>query len=133
MITRRLTLVLAATLALTAPALAQQQGGGKKGAGNDPFAETPAAYDIAGNYYANGRYPDGSAYEGRVQIGQQGNKVSINWTIGGSDYSGQGVIDGRVVAVDWGDSTPIVYVVMANGALHGTWNDGLALEKLSPN
>ena len=42
------------------------------------------------------------------------------------------VRDGHLLIVDWGDETPIIYVVMADGELHGTWADGRALEKLVP-
>ncbi len=38
--------------------------------------------------------------------------------------------EGRVVTVDWGAETPVVYVVMPGGALHGTWDGGMALERL---
>ena len=48
------------------------------------------------------------------------------------EHRGVGVLDGRVVTVDWGDATPVIYVVMEDGELHGTWADGTALEKLTP-
>jgi len=130
MISRRL--ILAAAIGVSATAGLAQQQGGKKSVGNDPFA-APSAINIAGNYDAEGRYPNGSAYSGQVRISQQGTDVSINWQIGSDSYSGSGLIDGRVVAVDWGSQTPIVYVVMPDGELHGTWDDGRALERLTPN
>ncbi|KMW59575.1 hypothetical protein AIOL_004557 [Candidatus Rhodobacter oscarellae] len=43
-----------------------------------------------------------------------------------------GRVDGRVVTVNWGSATPVVYVWMPDGTLHGTWDGGLALEKLTP-
>ena len=55
------------------------------------------------------------------------------WRVGRETYTGEGRIDGRVLTVDWGAEDPIVYVLMPDGELHGTWADGRALEKLSPN
>ena len=93
-------------------------------------AQSSSIQNITGSYRSKGRNPDGSAYEGSAAIVQNGGKVTITWTLGGQTYSGQGVRDGLVVVVDWGTDHPIVYVVMPNGNLHGTWADGLALDKL---
>ena len=121
--TRRLFLSLI-SLAIAAPAAFAQS---KKSAdGNAPNLS------IAGRYRAEGRNPDGSAYSGTVTIEQQGQVVDFTWVIGDDTYRGTGMIENRVVAVDWGDATPVIYVVMQNGALHGTWSDGTALEKLLP-
>lgn len=89
------------------------------------------AEDLSGNWTAYGMNPDGSKYTGQVVI-QEGakGKVTFAWTVGKQNYTGQGVHDGRVVVVDWGDSTPVVYVEMPNGELHGTWSGGTALERL---
>lgn len=87
---------------------------------------------ISGTYRAAGMNPDGTKYSGRVQIAEQGSIVAINWQIASQSYSGRGIRDGRVVTVDWGADTPVVYVVMANGELHGTWDNGAALERLIP-
>ena len=37
----------------------------------------------------------------------------------------------QVLMINWGQSTPVVYVVMPGGELHGTWAGGTALEKLT--
>ncbi|MCR8726253.1 LIC10280 family protein [Frigidibacter sp. ROC022] len=87
---------------------------------------------VAGSYTAQGLYPDGTIYSGLVEIAQNGGRVAMTWNIEGETYQGTGLIDGRVMAVDWGDATPIVYIIMPDHELHGTWNDGLALEKLTP-
>lgn len=121
--TRRL--VLAALFAAVATAAPAQ---GKKGA-----SDLAPALNIAGSYHSFGRNPDGSSYEGVVQIAQDGSIVGFTWRIGNDSYSGEGLIDGRIVAVDWGAASPVVYVVMPDGELHGTWDDGLGLEKLTPN
>ena len=65
-------------------------------------------------------------------VGQQGSAVQINWTVGNQSYSGSGIRDGQVVVINWGQTDPVVYVVMTNGELHGTWNRGTALERLLP-
>lgn len=102
-----------ATATIAAPVIAQQS-------------------NISGIYRVEGRNPDGSTYDGRAVIGQQGSAVQINWTVGNTSYAGSGIIEGQVVVVNWGQPAPVVYVLMANGALHGTWNDGTALERLLP-
>ena len=118
MLTRRRTLAVltAATLTATTPAAWAQ--GGKTA-------------DVSGSYTAQGMNPDGSKYNGTVQITQQGTAVDMYWSIAGQTYGGTGQLDGRVLTVDWGDQTPVVYVLMGR-ELHGTWSDGTALEKLTP-
>ena len=91
------------------------------------------AQGLTGAYVAQGRNPDGSAYAGSVQITQSANVVSMAWRVGASSYIGTGVMDGRVLTVNWGADYPVVYVLMPDGSLHGTWDDGRALERLVPN
>ncbi|WP_422026288.1 hypothetical protein [Roseovarius sp.] len=87
--------------------------------------------DISGQYTAQGRYPDGRAYAGVAEILQQGSEVEIYWSIDGQSYQGRGNVQGRIVTVNWGAATPIIYVV--NGReLHGTWDNGTGLERLMP-
>ena len=47
-------------------------------------------------------------------------------------YSGNGKISGQVVSMDWKVEFPVFHIIMADGELHGTCNDGTAVEKLSP-
>lgn len=121
--TRRTVLASLATLAAV-PALAQ----GKKAGGSN---SAPDVLPISGSYDAYGRNPDGSEYNGTAQIVQQGEFVDVTWSISGDTNGGDGRIEGRIVTVDWGDDTPVVYVVMPDGSLHGTWADGTAFEKLT--
>ncbi|NKB26395.1 MAG: hypothetical protein GKR99_02065 [Rhodobacteraceae bacterium] len=110
--TRRIAFtLLSATLAL--PALAQDK-----------------VRSLTGNYIAEGRNPDGSAYSGTVRIEETDGAVAFAWNVGGQTYAGTGVREGRVVTVDWGAETPVVYVVMPGRELHGTWGGGTALERL---
>lgn len=96
------------------------------------LAAPPAFADVSGSYSAEGRNPDGSAYSGRADLVEADGVVSVRWQVGSQSYSGQGPINGDVITVDWGQNSPVVYVVMPDGELHGTWADGLALEKLTP-
>ncbi|MEM6304227.1 MAG: hypothetical protein AAF744_05870 [Pseudomonadota bacterium] len=109
--TRRTALGALAGAVLAAPALAQTS-------------------NITGSYRAEGRNPNGSTYSGTAVIGQQGNAVQISWAVGSQSYTGSGVINGQVVVINWGQPDPVVYVVMSNGDLHGTWARGTALERL---
>ncbi len=110
--TRRIAFtLLSATLAL--PTLAQDK-----------------VRSLTGNYIAEGRNPDGSAYNGTVRIEEADGAVAFAWTVGAQSYAGTGVREERVVTVDWGAATPVIYVVMPGGELHGTWDGGTALERL---
>ncbi len=88
--------------------------------------------DISGAYRVEGRNPDGSAYTGTAAVTQQGSAVHINWTVANQTYAGSGLRNGQVVVINWGQAEPVVYVVMGNGELHGTWNRGTALDRLLP-
>ena len=111
MVLRRLFLAL--PLLIAAPLLAQ---------------EIPA--DISGTYRVEGRNPDGSAYKGQLTVQEStSGAVAFAWIVAKQSYAGVGMRDGRVVSVDWGSAHPVVYVIMPSGALHGTWGDGLALER----
>lgn len=114
MITRRLFAAAAlATLATAAPAHDTQ------------------IIQIAGQYTAEGRFADGRAYSGNAEIFQYGSEIEVFWSIGGRTYQGRGNVQGRIVTVNWGAATPIIYVI--NGPqLHGTWDNGTALERLIP-
>ena len=85
---------------------------------------------LTGTYTAQGRNPDGSAYVGVVRIEDDGTSLRFKWNIGATSYTGIGSRDGRVVTVDWSADTPVVYVIMEDGNLHGTWAGGTALELL---
>ncbi len=95
---------------------------------------TPAlalADSLAGTYRVDGRNPDGSSYAGTVVITGADDRLEFLWDTG-TTFRGTGVREGRVVTVDWGDAYPVVYVVMPDGELHGTWADGYGLDRLSP-
>jgi hypothetical protein len=125
MLNRRAILPGLALLALAQPLAAQ----GKKSAGPDT-ARTVRGID--GRYKSEGLNADGSSYTGTADIVQQGDAIEITWNVQGQTFRGAGLIEGRVVTIDWGEATPVVYVVMDDGELHGTWDDGKALERLLP-
>ncbi|MBM1311474.1 hypothetical protein JQT66_14615 [Sulfitobacter mediterraneus] len=110
--TRRAWIAGAMAACLAAPAAAQTIG-------------------ISGVFTAEGRNPDGSAYSGVAVVNEQNGSVQVTWTVGSQTYAGSGVRDGQIVVVNWGQAHPVIYVVMANGNLHGTWQNGTALERLT--
>ncbi|WP_419409915.1 hypothetical protein [Primorskyibacter sp. 2E107] len=93
-----------------------------------------AAADLSGRYTVQGRNADGSAYSGTLTLQQHGNAVAADWMVGGTPYSGYGPLDGRILTLNWAPGqAPVIYVTMPDGTLHGTWADGLALEKATPD
>lgn len=93
---------------------------------------TSFAADLSGSYAAKGRNPNGSAYAGTVTIVQQGDQVAMSWRIANDTFKGTGRLDGKVLEVEWGNPQPVIYVLRPDGSLHGTWENGEALEKLTP-
>lgn len=87
---------------------------------------------LTGNYSAQGRNPDGSAYRGIAQITETDGAVAITWQVGTSTYTGVGKVDGRVLEINWNAEAPVIYVINADGTLYGTWAKGTALELLTP-
>ncbi|MBN8183269.1 caspase family protein [Roseibium aggregatum] len=89
------------------------------------------AEGLTGNYSVAGRNPDGTTYDGTVVLTQQGRTFTLIWTVGTDSYRGVGKLDGNVLTVDWGDKTPVVYAVMADGHLKGLWAAGRGAEELT--
>lgn len=90
------------------------------------------AEGLSGSYAVEGMNPDGSKYTGTVSLVENGGSVSMTWTVGSSSYAGAGLVDGKVITVQWGDPNPVYYVITPSGELHGTWAGGKALERLVP-
>lgn len=101
------------------------------GAALTPVAAAAQGQSLTGRYRAEGRNPDGSTYSGSVELNDAFGKITMTWKVGSQSYEGLGTRHGRVLTVDWGDTHPVVYVVMPDGSLHGTWANGTALERLS--
>ena len=86
---------------------------------------------LTGQYQSDGRNPDGSPYAGVVRIEDNSGVVAMTWDVGGQTTTGTGRVEGRVLTVDWGSEAPVIYVIMEDGSLHGTWARGKALELLT--
>lgn len=87
---------------------------------------------IAGRYNASGTNPNGTSYSGSATIEEAGGQWRVRWTVGNSAYQGIGVLDGSLFTVDWGQPSPVVYVVRGDGSLTGLWSSGRGTEILTP-
>jgi hypothetical protein len=56
----------------------------------------------------------------------------LNWKVGDSEYEGDGTLDGNLLTVNWGSSTPVVYALADDGSLRGLWAGGHGEETLTP-
>lgn len=97
--------------------------------GTAAVAQSSTIHRVGGLYTAYGMNSDGSKYTGQVQISQAGTNIEMYWNVSGQQYAGRGVLQGSVMTIDWGASTPVIYVLVGN-ELHGTWDGGTALERL---
>jgi hypothetical protein len=85
-----------------------------------------------GRYQVAGRNPDGSAYSGSLNISRQAARFLLSWQVGSSSYRGTGRLDGNVLIVDWGSTSPVVYTLAPDGSLRGLWSNGAAEEVNTP-
>jgi hypothetical protein len=93
----------------------------------------PDEAEIAeGTYTVEGTNADGKAYEGTVEIAEQGEGYHLSWDVGDSSYEGNGTLAGNLLTVDWGSATPVVYALGADGSLTGLWDAGKGEETLTP-
>jgi hypothetical protein len=91
-------------------------------------AKLPPA--LTGVYRADGANPDGSRYRGITAVGRSGTQVQFRWWIGKQIFNGMGDFAGRMLVVNWGDKTPVIYAVDRHGILAGEWADRKAIERL---
>jgi hypothetical protein len=94
---------------------------------SSPVPSPEGVYDVAG------RNPNGSRYSGRVNITRLGDRYRFDWRVGSSTYQGTGALDGNVMVVNWGGSTPVIYALDTGGTLRGLWDAGRAAETLTPS
>jgi hypothetical protein len=85
-----------------------------------------------GRYRATGHNADGSSYRGTVTITKHGKVYQLFWNIGSTNYKGSGTLEGNILTVNWGSSTPVVYALAEDGSLSGLWDAGLGDETLTP-
>lgn len=84
-------------------------------------------------YRVEGRNVNGTPYAGDLRLSRSGRGIRGDWTIAGERFRGIGVLEGRILTLQWEDNAPpVVYVLMPDGALHGTWANGRALERAVP-
>lgn len=95
-------------------------------------AAKPEQRNLTGRYEVRGMNRDGTRYVGQADIAHQGRVVEITWRIENDIYRGRGVVEGRVVTVSWSEPDPVVYTIMPSGALYGVWDQGRALDRLTP-
>ena len=92
-------------------------------------AEQAEAPTLAGVYRASGTNPSGSDYTGIVALD---NDFKLTWWIGKDVFHGSGHFAGKMLVINWGDKTPVIYSFGDDGALDGEWADGSASETLTP-
>jgi len=86
-------------------------------------AEQAEAPTLAGVYRASGTNPSGSDYTGIVALD---NDFKLTWWIGKDVFHGSGHFAGKMLVINWGDKTPVIYSFGDDGALDGEWADGSA-------
>jgi hypothetical protein len=90
----------------------------------------PKSIDLAGVYRVEGTNPNGSKYRGMVALAQNDDQFKFTWWIGKDVFRGSGHFAGKMLVVNWGDKTPVIYTFGDEGALDGEWADGSATETL---
>jgi hypothetical protein len=77
-------------------------------------------------YRASGTNPSGSDYTGIVALEEDGDDFKLTWWIGKDVFHGSGHFAGKMLVINWGDKTPVIYSFGDDGALDGEWADGSA-------
>jgi len=81
--------------------------------------------DLAGVYRCDGKNPDGSAYQGVVEISQVKETFRVRWTMDDGAIMGVGIFSGGVFAVSYFGGAPAVVVYKVDGdTLVGEWTMG---------
>jgi Caspase domain len=91
---------------------------------------SPKTIDLAGVYRVEGTNPNGSNYRGMVALAQDNDQFNFTWWIGKDVFRGTGHFAGKMLVVNWGDKTPVIYTFGDEGVLDGEWADGSATETL---
>jgi hypothetical protein len=81
--------------------------------------------DLAGVYRCDGKNPDGSAYQGVVEISKVKETFRVRWTMDDGAIMGVGIFSGGVFAVSYFGGAPAVVVYKVDGdKLVGEWTMG---------
>ncbi len=97
-----------------------------------PRGEEAEAPTLTGVYRASGTNPGGSKYTGMVALEEDDDDFKLTWWIGKDVFKGSGHFAGKMLVINWGDKTPVIYSFGDEGALDGEWADGSASETLTP-
>jgi hypothetical protein len=83
----------------------------------------PDTDGVVGSYTLEGSNPDGSTYEGTLDVTASGDAFNWNWN--GGEYLGVGLQQDDIVSVAWGSDACYVvsYVIGEDGVLTGKWTD----------
>jgi hypothetical protein len=92
----------------------------------------PAVVVRTSSYRVEGTNPNGSPYRGTLTIERSDTLYLLRWKIGKDTFQGQGTLNGRTLTIDWGSPDPIIYQVMNDGTLQGTWAKGQGKENVIP-
>jgi hypothetical protein len=65
-----------------------------------------------------------------VALAQDKDQFDFTWWIAKDVFRGSGHFAGKMLVVNWGDKTPVIYTFGDEGALDGEWADGSATETL---
>jgi uncharacterized caspase-like protein len=87
---------------------------------------------LTGVYRASGTNPSGSQYTGMVALEEDNEDFKLTWWICKDVFQGSGHFAGKMLVINWGDKTPVIYSFGNEGALDGEWADGSARETLTP-
>ena len=87
-------------------------------------AQTPQT-ELSGVYRCNGMNPDGTAYQGIVEISKLRNTFRVRWTMDDGSIIGVGIFSNGIFAVSYFGGAPAVVVYKLDGTnLVGEWTMG---------
>jgi hypothetical protein len=90
-----------------------------------PMAAQSPSPELSGVYRCNGMNPDGTAYEGVVEISKLKNTFRVRWTMDDGSIIGVGILSNGVFAVSYFGGAPAVVVYKLDGTnLVGEWTMG---------
>ena len=95
-----------------------------------PPRQEALADTLPGKYSVSGTNPNGSSYSGEVTIRHDRGTYYFNWRVGRDTFRGSGKLNGRMLTINWGQSSPVIYHVANDGVLRGKWARGTGSEDL---
>ena len=90
-----------------------------------PMAAQTSQPELSGTYRCTGVNPDGTSYQGVVEISKIRNTFRVRWTMGDGSVMGVGIFSNGVFAVSYYGGAPAVVVYKLDGtSLIGEWTMG---------